>query len=176
MEPYSTKKQTDNVVTEDLGEADAERLICEKCTNCVDNVIQCEHCVYWYCSKCIGLPSSVMDIIFMQKQLHWFCEACDKMAMDTILRLNNDSSNGGSMHKDVLKDIVAQIENAFKEVNKTIKTTLAETLQGIASCVLGGGAGMDEDENPNENLSYSKTTSEVITSFLDEEKERRKGV
>ena len=104
VEPYSTRKQTDNVVTEDLGDADAERLICEKCTNFVDNVIQCEHCMHWYCSKCIGLPSSVMDIIFMHKQLHWFCEACGKMAMDTILRLNNDSSNGGSMHKDVVKD------------------------------------------------------------------------
>ena len=41
-------------------------------------------------------------------------------------------------------------------------------------CVLGDGAGMDEDENPNENLSCSKTTSEAITSFLDEEKERSK--
>ena len=39
VEPYSTRKQTDNVVTEDLGDADAERLICEKRTNCVDNVI-----------------------------------------------------------------------------------------------------------------------------------------
>jgi len=61
MEPYSTRKQTDNVVTEDLGDADAKRLICEKCTNCVDNIIQCER---WYCSKCTGLPSLVMDIIF----------------------------------------------------------------------------------------------------------------
>ena len=44
----------------------------------------------------------------MYKQLHLFCEACDKMAMDTVLRLNNDSSNSGSMHKDFGKDIVAQ--------------------------------------------------------------------
>ena len=73
-----------------------------------------------------------------------------------------------------MKDIVAQIENALKEVNETIKTTLAETFQGTVSCGLGGGVGMDEDENPNENLIYSKTTSEVITSFLDEEKERSK--
>jgi len=73
-----------------------------------------------------------------------------------------------------VKDIVGQIGNTLKEVNETIKTTLAETLQGTVSCGLGGGARMEEDENPNENLSYNKTTSEVITSFLDEEKERSK--
>jgi len=51
-----------------------------------------------------------MDIIFMYKQLHWFCEACDKMAMDTILEATSNTSNGGSaVHKDVVKDIVAQV-------------------------------------------------------------------
>lgn len=174
VEPYSTRKEGDNGVTDDLGDSD-ERMICEKCTNCVDNLIQCERCNHWYCSKCTGLPSSVMDIIFMYKQLHWFCEACDKMAMDTILEATSNTSNGGSaVHKDVVKDIVAQVGNAIKEVNETIKITLAETLQGTVSCGLGDGANMEVDNNPNANFSYSKTTSEVITSFLDEEKERSK--
>jgi len=120
-----------------------------------------------------------MDITDMYTQLHWFCEVCDKLAVDKIFK-SNDSNFVSSIHKEVVKDIVAQVGSAIKEANECIKTeiqtTVAEILQGSLSSDQGNDANMDEENIPNTNVSYCRTTSEVFTSFfkINEEKERSK--
>jgi len=70
-----------------------------------------------------------MEIILLCKQLHWFCEACDKAAIDAIVLSTTNHSDGLLMKEDV-KDIVSQVGEAIKEANERIRKTLVETLQG----------------------------------------------
>jgi len=169
VEPYSRKGNNSG------GDDIVEQLSCDKCSQCVENVIQCERCDHWYCCKCTGLPSSVMEIILLYKQLHWFCEACDKAATDAIVESTTNHTDGTLMCKEDVKDIVTQVGEAIKEAKECIRKTLVETLQGT---VRSGSSGIDEeieaDNELNTSLSYCKATSNVITSFLDEEKERSK--
>ena len=164
--PYNSlsRKQND-ADTEELD----EQLNCDKCTKHVDSLIQCERCEHWYCDKCTGLLSSVMDIVFMYKQLHWFCEDCDKVVTDTVPKSSNNN-RGGSTHEDLVKDIVVQVGQVIKEANECIKKTLSESLQGSLSSADNTTMEM---ENPP-SLSSSNSTSEVIATYLEEEKERSK--
>lgn len=172
VEPCSlSKMQNDRNKSDVTGEDElGGQLICAKCTKCIDNVIQCKRCEHWYQSKCTGLPSTVMAIVFLYKQLQQLCEACDKAAIDAILEPAVNNSNV-SMHKDFVKDIVTQIGEVIKEANKCVKKTLSETLHGS---VPSDDMVMEADNVSNTSLSYSKATSDVITSFLDEDKERSK--
>jgi len=82
-----------------------------------------------------------MEIILLHKQLHWFCETCDKIATDVIVVPTANHSDGWSMCEVDVKDIVSQIDEAIKEANECIRKTLVETLQ---STVLSG-SGVDMD-------------------------------
>jgi len=177
VEPYSSKKQNQATVDVEPEESD-DKLSCKKCLKCVDNVIQCERCEHWYCSKCTGLSSAVMEIIYLYKQLHWFCEACDKVAIDAILEPTGKEDSSVSKHQDLVVDIVTQIGEVIKEANECIKKTLSETLQGSVFSGLAEDAVMEANNasntSSNTSHSYGKTTSDVINTFLDEEKERSK--
>ena len=125
VEPYSSSRKG-NDCHNSGGDDPGELLDCDKCSQSVDNVIQCERCEHWYCCKCTGLPSSVMEIILLYKQLHWFCEACDKAAIDASTANHSD----GLLMKENVHDIVTQVGEAIKEANERIRKTLVETLQG----------------------------------------------
>ena len=75
----------------------------------------------------------------LYKQLHWFCEACDKAATDVIVVSTANHSGGKSMCKEDVKDIVTQVGEAIKEANECIKKTLVETLQSNVH----SGSGLD---------------------------------
>ena len=69
--PYSVKKKSSN-----SQQQDKDVLICEKCKESVDQVIQCENCELEFCASCENIPTYVMDIIMTHNQIHWFCKDC----------------------------------------------------------------------------------------------------
>ena len=66
------------------------------------------------------------EIVCFYKQLHWFCEACNKAAIDAILKPTSISK-----HKDLVIDIVTQIGEVSKEVNESIIIYSLRNASGI---------------------------------------------
>ena len=59
---------------------------------------------HWYCDKWTGLLSSVIEILLMHKQLHWFCVECNKVVTDVIHKSSENNGGDGSTHADLVKD------------------------------------------------------------------------
>ena len=163
--PYSvSKKSCDNQ------EQDKEDiLLCDSCKLQVDQVIQCEYCELWFCSTCESIPVYVVDIITAHKQIHWFCKGCDAKALDS-LRSHGESTQvcGGALQEKIVSAVVEQFKNVIHETKECVKKTIDETLK---QAPMNNVNNMELD---SPHLSSNGTTSDVISTFLNEEKERSK--
>ncbi len=63
-------------------------LTCSKCEAVfVDNddkLLECERCDKWFCIECAGMEPSVYSIMVANKNLHWFCQECEKPALTAV--------------------------------------------------------------------------------------------
>jgi len=56
----------------------------DKCANCSKSVgekemgIQCEICSAWFHSKCVDISAEVYSFMEKNKNVHWYCDSCNK--------------------------------------------------------------------------------------------------
>ena len=68
---------------------DTDKLICDRCSVGVDQLVQCERCDMWLCTSCEGVPPEVINMIgnYSELRIHWFCKHCDELALKAIRNL-----------------------------------------------------------------------------------------
>jgi len=165
VEPYSSSRKG-NDCHNSGGDELGEQFNCDKCSQSVEDAIQCERCDHWYCCKCTDLPSSVTETILLYKQLHWLCEAYDKAATDTIVVSTAKQSDSTLMCKEDVKEIVTQVGEAIREANERIRKTLVETLQGTMCSGSGVDVEMEADNESNTRLLKVTLNSERDKALL----------
>jgi len=47
-----------------------------RCTDIVEQLVQCEWCEMWLCSECEKVPPKMIDFIgkYCKLRIHWFCK------------------------------------------------------------------------------------------------------
>lgn len=59
------KKTTDQVLDVSnqtpAHDTDSKALYCDKCSQSVDQLIQCESCEVWFCGACESVPAQILD-------------------------------------------------------------------------------------------------------------------
>ena len=181
------KKLGDICATRWLIFADPVTYVCDVCKKSVDEVVQCERCIKWFCCVYQNISEKMYDAIFEFSKLHWFCDGCESSAVavfqtsaetgpskDPLSCLESKITDLMLNAELQLTKVIEEGKNQIREAGESMKNTLSETIQGSVSSSLADNTIMDKDNMPSSSLSFNKTTSEVITTFLDEEKERSK--
>ena len=103
-----------------------ESLYCDKCTESVDHLSQCENCETWYCSSCEKVPTQVMEIISGYRQLHWFCGTCEtQIGHSAYDQLAAKSISHEGITKQ-LSEVQAQVQKLVDQVNVQLNNHLKE--------------------------------------------------
>ena len=103
-----------------------ESLYCDKCTELVDHLIQCENCETWYCRSCEKVPTQVMEIISGYRQLHWFCGTCEtQIGHSAYDQLVAKSVSHEGITKQ-LSEVQAQVQKLVDQVNVQLDNRLKE--------------------------------------------------
>ena len=154
-----------------------ESLYCDKCTESVDHLIQCEKCESWYCSSCENVPTQVIEIISEYRQLHWFCKTCEtQIGHSAYDQLAVQSTSHESITKQLSK-VQAQVQKLVDQVNlqldnrfKKFETEMNHKLSNASSVweqqvVTNSNPGTSRDSNwINNNI-----TTRVIDEYRDRE-------
>lgn len=152
---------------------DEQILKCDKCKGTVEGMIQCKSCLLWHCCTCGNFPLEAVEVVSVCKTLHWFCEMCDSTAST-----HNDANTGSGTKSDTVSDALPAITKVITTAIGSLQEALKETITSVLNPGHRRQTPEDEmdieDTGAEASLSFKKTTSEVITSFLNEEKERSK--
>ena len=127
------------------------------------------------------------EALFEFSKVHWFCNGCES---DAIAVYQTSTETGSSKElpscleskiTDLMSNAVQQLtkvieegKDQIREASECMKNTLSKTTQESMPSSSADNTTMDIENLPNSSLSFSETTSEVITTFLNEEKERSK--
>ena len=137
--PESTEESTKKAgksVPESTDES-AEKLYCDRCTNTVEQLIQCEKCLIWLCSDCEKIPDNVMSIAKEYEQLHWFCKYCDVAAVEAIRAFNQtEDSLPQVIHKSIkgaFDQIVGELSKVLADETEQLQQSLAQKTQSTPS-------------------------------------------
>ena len=154
-----------------------EEYICVECKKLVDEVVQCEKCIKWYCCVCQNINEKMYEALFEFSKLYWFCNGCES---DAIAVFHTSTETGSSKEPlscleskitDLMSNAVQQLtkvikegKNQIREASECMKNTLSKTTQESMPSSSADNTTMDIENLPNSSLSFSETTSEVITT------------
>ena len=188
-EPYTVNKKTTDQVSDvsdqtSAQDVDSEALYCDKCSQSVDQLIQCESCEVWFCSACETIPGQTMEIIFAYNQIHWVCHACNDQA-DQLIQKSQILCSDQSHTTDTISQIVTeslnkiteQFTKALKDVKDYIKMSLEDKREASAAAATVTMDTSQADTHPPGIISSSKLPHgggvlEVVDEYV--ERERRK--
>lgn len=91
--------------------------MCSKCSRSVEQVLQCESCLNWYCGPCEDVNEAVVQF----KCLHWFCLKCEPSVLKLVDKSKSgDQSNinGGAFQEAIVSTIVEQIKSVIQETKE----------------------------------------------------------
>ena len=180
--PYSTSKKTNSGDPPDTAESqNSESLYCGVCTTGVDYLIQCEGCDTWHCHTCAKVSEQLIELLVDCNEAHWFCHNCNPIAVEAICNFSEIHPSGAvslETHKNAVESITTAIRlldevvlDTKKQLCKFAKTFQVESEnEGPITDM----ADVSSDISGSNMTTNSDTTSEVITAFLNEEKERSK--
>jgi len=188
-----TKENETNGADPEEEVSSAEEIYCDRCTEKVDQLIQCERCEMWLCNICEGIPDEVISFAseFYEFRLHWYCKICDKAAVyaaRTYSQMSNSIREDvvGSVNK-VMVDSLNQVVNNFAEAIDKVQESFVSHCKSLEAKITSSfsteSAGMDtssahdngEGNNPrNVNChSTGRGTNDVI-GILDEIEDRNR--
>ena len=153
-----------------------ESLYCDKCTESVDHLIQCENCETWYCSSCEKVPTQVMEIISGYRQLHWFCGTCEtQIGHSAYDQLAAKSVSHEGITKQ-LSEVQAQVKKLVDQVNVQLNNRLKEFETEIKH-KFGNTSSMTEQQvvmnsNPETNGDSNWINNNITTRVIDEYRDR----
>ena len=93
--PPHKGKEKKNKLSDDISKAeDEEELHCDRCTEKVENLVQCERCDMWLCANCEKISPEAIHLIgrFSESRIHWFCKICDKLALNAVVSYSHMSN------------------------------------------------------------------------------------
>ena len=103
------------------------------------------------------------------KQIHWFCKGCDVKATNSLKHFREATQIcSGTVQEKNVSAVVEQFKNVIHETKECVKKTIDETLKQTPMY------NVESMELDSPRLSSNSTTSDVISTFLNEEKERSK--
>jgi len=80
----SQSKERDTV----KDECEVESWVCESCKkefkDQESKILECERCKGHYCAHCVRISDVEYEFLTARKDIHWFCEACDKKIMQGL--------------------------------------------------------------------------------------------
>lgn len=184
--PYNvSKKQSDQQQQEqslEQGSQDSETLHCDRCSQSVEQIVQCEICDKWYCGPCENIPPHAMEVIGDYNQIHWFCQDCDakveQCGVQNLVEpreaqstdnISNHTKVISSIVSDALSKVVGQFTEALKETKDYIKTSIEE--------IVGAPIPMEDAQHTTEQpATKSKVLSNGsdVVAAVDEYVEREK--
>lgn len=91
------------------------------CTNPVDHLIQCDRCLIWYCCTCGGASEHLITVLDEFKELNWFCQKCDAIAIEAIRAFNPTIPTQSS---DILPAVTGAITTAIQSLQDALKSTI----------------------------------------------------
>ena len=171
-EPYP--KKVGKFTEEDDSPDTESQLCCDRCTSAVERLIQCEKCEMFLCSGCEKIPESVMAIIGEYTQVHWFYQYCDML----VRRAFGQTCTNEGLTNAVQGSLAETISRKLQSIEEKLKNL--ESTCGSLSNIVSHTQELDSPMTspPHESRPHLpnvfRSTSEVLTSFINEEKERNK--
>ena len=128
--PYSSLKKSQEQSSTQVASQESDTLCCKKCTESVDQILECEGCKVWLCGTCSGLPTHVMDIIADYKQIHWLCQTCNSKINEKIQNISTDTGSSNRAISEIVAEsldkVVGQFTAALKDTQDFIKRSFEQ--------------------------------------------------
>jgi len=148
--------------------------MCSECKKSVDQLLQCEICWNWFCGPCQNLAEEILQVAHL-KCLLWFCSKCEP----SMLKLAGKKKLAGASKRCseasqevIVTTVIEQIKSVIQETRKFFKKTINEAFNRTSRNILADN--METDTQLTSNAINGGSTSDVISAFLSEKKERSK--
>lgn len=161
---------------------EGEILNCDVCTESVEQLIQCDRCLIWFCCTCAKIPTRMLEALYEFSALHWFCCRCDKIAINAIKSFNDQSPR--------TSDVTSCITEAISTAMNSLKLSLQETINNLQNAshaaptltsVVSETPTMDVESPslspgllPKPKSLTVHDISQAVSSCMSEEKEKQK--
>lgn len=132
-----------------------------------DAMVICERCEHFVCTSCADLSQEEYSFMQRTKILHWFCQNCEKPALNAVRADNIIEEKCSAMFADFRKEL----ESVFMREISGLRSELADVRQRVETQESSDKKleGERKVEERNDKLDESqKVLSEVL------ERERRK--
>ena len=125
------------------------------------------------------MSEQLIELLVDCNEAHWFCHTCNPIAVEAICNWISEIYPSGAVSLETHKNAVESITTAIKHLVLDTKKQLCKFTKTFQAESENEGpitdmADMSSDVSGTNMTSNSETTSEVITAFLNEEKERSK--
>ena len=179
--PYDNNKKGNPLDREkplEDSEDTEESFTCVKCSKFVEQVIQCEYCLKWYCCTCQNVPDGMMSALIDYKSLHWFCSDCEPTILTKLSckrkpsEVANPPTNGHEIANTIINGITEPLKNMMENLVKPI----TESLQILKGSLQPAQVVTSRDTNATSEEVRVPVAKDTTTQAIDEymDRERRK--
>ena len=99
---------------------EGETLVCSKCSKSVDEILQCENCMCWYCCTCQNVCENMWMALTQFKALHWFCTECEFAVLNKL----HTSNSPAVPLEEIAKCITSSMELVVNKLSEVIKASI----------------------------------------------------
>ena len=157
------KNKPNDFKLQELEDLDSTTLqyICDKCTNSVDNIVQCEWCEMWLCSDCEKVPLEVIRFTgkYSELRVHWFCTICGKLAIDAVTSHMSNQILSKEISSCLNDTVVKSLNKVVESVAKMLKETFSDLCKTLENNTLALSFTAAATEAGNRDDKESFTTS-----------------
>lgn len=128
--PYDKKSAStsQDQSTEDPAE---ETFTCSSCSKSVDQILQCEYCLKWYCCTCQNVCDNMMSALTQYKSLHWYCTVCDPIVQNKISTPSTQNPTS-TFQEEIKTCIINSMEKAIESMSQVMQASIAKTFQSFS--------------------------------------------
>ena len=105
-------------ITEDRAE---ETLTCSSCSKSVEQILQCEICLSWYCCTCLNVCDNIMSALTQFKSLHWYCIVWEPTVQSKLSTQNPTTT----FQEEIKTCIISSMEKAIQSISQVMQASLA---------------------------------------------------
>ena len=177
--PYDNQKNKGKPPEEN--EDTEESFTCAKCSKSVEQVLQCEYCLKWYCCACENVPNGMMTALIEYKSIHWFCSECEPTTLAKLSIYNSKPSevanqSGVANGCETVDTIINGITEPLKMMMEKMVKSIIESFESLRGSLQYAqvGISMDTDVTTKDVRppAVKDTNTRVIDEYMD--RERRK--
>ena len=110
-------------------EQKVESWTCESCKKIFrkqeSKILECERCKSHYCAKCVRISDSEYEFMTARKDIHWFCEECDKKVTQG-LRIEKDIELTILAVEQKLQVFTTSMEIKFRDLEEKWEKKMSE--------------------------------------------------